>query len=195
MLSSIHPLGEGGRNNRWGVTVTAFSLASVVAGAVVGGSLGLVGTWLLPGPSEEYWLVAIAVVAIGAGILDLARVNAPGPARQVNEAWIGRYRNWIYGGAFGAQLGVGFSTYVVTWGVYSTLAVEFLSASPTRGMWIGGIFGAGRTIGLFVALRVDRPSRLANLHRNMAKLGRPIHLATAAAAILIGVFAGFEVVL
>lgn len=158
MLSSIHPLGERTRQNRWGITVTAFTVGAVGTAAGLGALLGWAGSALVdftPGST-----VAIGVIALGAGTLDATRVPAPGPKRQVNEHWIGTYRGWIYGGAFGVQLGAGLTTYVVTWGVYATLMVELLSGSALAGAVVGGVFGLGRSVGLLLAGRIDRASVL-----------------------------------
>jgi len=170
MLSSIHPLGERGRNNRWGTTVGAFTLASVLTAGLVGWGLGSIGR-LVGGFDSGVTLGLMGAVAIVAGLLDLAKVPHPGPSRQVNEHWIGYYRGWVYGGAFGGQLGLGLATYVVTWTVYATLIAEFLTASPTGGAAIGIVFGFGRSIALIFAARIRRPSDLREFHRMMDRLG------------------------
>lgn len=170
MLSSIHPLGERTRHNRWAVTVAAFTVAATGTAALIGAVLGWAGGLVLdlaPGAV----LASIGAAALIAGALDLARVPVPGPERQVNEHWIGTYRGWVYGSAFGGQLGAGLASYVVTWGVYATLVIELLSGSPLLGALIGGMFGAGRSVGLLLAGRIDRASRLTSFHNRMAALG------------------------
>ena len=108
MLTSISPLGERARGNRWPVTVAAYVLGSGVAGAAVGGVLGLLGDLLLrPLP-----LVA-AAVCLAAAAADLAGL-LPRGSRQVDEDWLVRYRGWVYGLAFGGQLGVGVATIVTS---------------------------------------------------------------------------------
>jgi hypothetical protein len=124
-------------------------------------------------------LFGTAVLALLAGAFDTARVRPPGPERQVNEAWIGHYRGWVYGGVFGAELGVGVLTFVVTWGVFATYSAELLSGSGWRGAVIGGVFGFGRSLALLLAGRIDRPSRLSDFHRTMAALGLPVRRAAA----------------
>ena len=186
MLSSIHPLGERGRNKRWGVTVTSFTIASTATGATIGAILGAAGSTMLRSASADVLLAATAIAALAAGALDLARVSPPGPERQVNETWIGHYREWVYGGAFGAQLGTGVVTYVVTWGVYAVLVAEFSSTSPIGGAVIGATFGLGRSLALILAGRIDRPSRLSSFHERMASLGPMLHRTTAAGASIIG---------
>ncbi len=181
MLSSIHPLGERSRNNRWAVTITAFTLGSVGTAAAIGAALGAAGSILEP----PTW-VLLAIVGL-AGILDLAGVAPPGPERQVNERWIDTYRGTVYGFGFGAQLGAGLATFVVSWGVYAVLAGELLSGSVIGGAIIGAAFGLGRAAMPLASGWVDRPSRLTSFHVRLASLARPVHVSSA--AIIIGVAA------
>ena len=174
MLSSIHPLGERARHNRWGLTVTAFTTGAVVSGAAVGAVLGYSGSLLAGTVDSSISLVVIGAAAIAAGALDLSGTSPPSPERQVNEHWIGHYRGWVYGGAFGAQLGLGFVTFVVTWTVYATLIAELMVGSATGGALVGAIFGLGRSIALLAAGAVRRPSDLTSFHRLMARLGPPV---------------------
>jgi sulfite exporter TauE/SafE len=179
MLSSIHPLGERSRNNRWAVTVGAFTLGSVGAAAAIGALLGTIGSFL----ESPAWVV-LAIVGLAGG-LDLLGVDPPGPERQVNERWIDTLRGTVYGFGFGAQLGAGLATYVVSWGVYAVLVAELLSGSTTGGAIIGVAFGLGRAAMPLASGWVDRPSRLTAFHVRLASLARPVHLS--AAAILVGV--------
>ena len=195
MLSSIHPLGERTRNNRWLITVASFTAGSIAAAALVGAALGGLGSVLPMSLSPDATLIAMGVVAVAAGFLDASGAPVPGPERQVNEHWIGSFRGWVYGGAFGVQLGTGVSTFVVTWGVYATFLLEMLTASPSLGALIGAVFGAGRSIGLFLAARVDRASRLTSFHSRMATLGPPVRLVAEYGAVAIGLFSVFGVML
>ena len=133
MLSSIHPLGERARQNRWGITVAAMTIGSVGAGTTIGLALGAFGSVVVPIAGEPAGLLVVGAAALAAGAADLARVRVPGPHRQVDETWIGPYRGWVYGGAFGVQLGAGLATYVVTWGVYAMLVAELFAGSAIAG--------------------------------------------------------------
>lgn len=185
MLSSIHPLGERSRHNRWWLTVTFFTFASVLAGSVVGAGLGYAGSLALDWMSTGAAFTTTAVVAMAAGLLDVAGVSPPGPSRQVNEHWIGTFRGWVYGGAFGLELGLGFLTYIVTWGVYATYAAAFLTASPVSGAAVGVVFGVGRSLLLLAAGYVDRPSRLTSFNRGLASAG-PLVRRSASAVMTLG---------
>ncbi len=181
MLSSIHPLGERARSNRWWVTVTAFTVGSMTSGAVLGTTSALVGSVLATRPSPVW----VAAVVVAAGVADLAAVPVPWLHRQVNERWIGTFRGWVYGISFGAQLGIGFATYVVTWAVPALVVALALMGDPIVGAIAGMLFGGGRAIPLLAAGWIDRPSRLGRFHETMARLTTPARL-TAAVALLAG---------
>ena len=185
MLSSIHPLGERSRHNRWALTVTSFTIGSVLAGSAVGLLLGFTGSIVLRDVAPAATLLATAAVTLLAGGLDLFGVTPPGPSRQVNEHWIGAFRGWVYGGSFGVELGLGFLTYIVTWGVFATLAAAFLTSSAAAGALVGATFGFGRSILLLAAGYVDRPSRLLSWNRGLVSAGPPVRR-TAALAFTLG---------
>lgn len=184
MLSSIHPLGERSRNNRWGVTVAAFTIAATAVGAAAGALLAGLGSLL--GISGETALLVTAGAALGAGILDLTRVTPPGSTRQVNEHWIGYYRGVVYGAAFGAQLGLGIATFVVTWGVYATFVAELVSGSWLSGAAVGLVFGLGRSVTPLLAGQIKNQSTLTSFHQRMDRLGRPTRIASAAGTTVFG---------
>lgn len=174
MLSSIHPLGERGRNNRWVVTAASFTIGSTATGALVGATLGWIGAAALRSVSTETLLLVTAMAAISAGALDLLRLSPLSSERQVNETWIGHYRGWVYGGAFGVQLGLGIATYIVTWGVYATFVAELMTASVFGGAVVGAVFGFGRSVALLAAGTIHTPSALTRFHENLADLGPTI---------------------
>lgn len=184
MLSSIHPLGERARNNRWSITVTAFVVGAFAGGGVVGAVAGTVG--VLVDPRPDLALVVLAGAALLAGGLDLAGVRSPGPRRQVNERWIGELRGTVYGFGFGVQLGTGFATFVVTWGVWLTLLGAFLTGGTIEGAIVGLAFGAGRAVAPLASGWIDRPSRLTRFHAAMARLARPVHVAAGAVFAVVG---------
>lgn len=191
MLSSIHPLGERARHNRWGLTVTAFVVGAIISGAAVGAILGYAGKLVAGSWSGPLLLALTGLAAMMAGVLDVA-VAPPGPKRQVNETWIGQYRGWVYGGAFGLQLGSGVLTFVVTWLVFATMIAELLLASVVAGAVVGAVFGLGRSLALLAAAWVDRPSRLAIFHRLMDRIGPPTRIAAACLAVVVGLVGTVE---
>ncbi|MFP5331832.1 MAG: hypothetical protein ACLGHX_05700 [Acidimicrobiia bacterium] len=187
MLSSIHPLGERTRNNRWGITITAFTLGAVLGGAAVGATLGWLGSFTPL--REDLALLVVGGLALIAGGLDLLGVKAPGPSRQVNERWIGTLRGTVYGFGFGVQLGTGLATFIVTWGVWVLLVAHLVSGSAVTGAFVGAVFGFCRAIAPLAAGWIDRPSRLTRFNAQLARLAKPVHLGTGTLVALTGVAA------
>lgn len=195
MLTSITPLGERGRNSRWGVTVGAFVIGSTVAGALLGGALGGLGA-LLGGASlaSSIRLLVLAGVTLICVALDLelGGLRLPSVARQVNEDWMRSYRGWVYGVGFGFQLGLGFLTVVSASAVYLAFAAAALSGSTGTGALIGATFGFARAAVIFATAGVDTPGALIALgakleHRRQptAAIAIATQIALALAALLV----------
>lgn len=174
MLSSIHPLGERARNMRWGLTAGAYVVGSITGGLLLGGLLGSLG-WVVnritgTGPAAAGLLLAAAALAGAALDLGVGGLAIPTIHRQVNEDWLHRYRGWVYGSAFGFQLGLGVVTIVTTATIYVTFVAAFLvglAGSLLGGAIIGAVFGAARSAPIFLVARVSRPEHLRATHRRL----------------------------
>ena len=149
MLSSISPLGERARASRWWVTTAAYVIGSLVGGLALGGLFGLLGSALPAAWRSSPWALGLAALLLLAGLaLDL-RVGGrelPSWRRQVDEQWLTRYRGWVYGVGFGAQLGFGLVTIITSSTTYAVVVLALLSGSPTAGLLIGGVFGLVRAL-------------------------------------------------
>lgn len=161
MLSSITPLGQRGRGMSWGRTVFSFWIGATVAATGLFTIAGVVGG-LAGFDQVDPWVYLVVVVAAAA--LDLRGVRPPGPHRQVDEGWLGRYRDWVVGLGFGGQLGLGFMTIVPSWGYWAVLVVAAAMGLPWAAL-IGVGFGVGRSLLLLAARRVGSPNALADMMR------------------------------
>lgn len=181
MLASITPLGERSRRQRWLVTVTAHLAASAASGLAVGALLA--GAGGLAGASARASLAALALVLVLGVLLDLrvGGLRLPTHRRQVDRRWLGRYRGWVYGAGFGAQLGTGIATVTTTSAVYATLAGCALAPTPGWGCAIGAAFGLTRGATPLLAAHVTNPAALLGLHRRLVRLGPAAAGATIAA--------------
>jgi len=170
MLSTITPLGEQARGNRYATSVAWF-----VTGAVVGGAtLGLLVVPLAAGvgalgPSAEVRLGVAAVLAAVTLASDLALggFRLPAHTRQVNETWLDQFRSWVYAGGFGWQIGVGLATYVTTSAVYLMIALAALTASPWAALAVVTGFGLVRGLAILLGVRLTTPERMMALHRRL----------------------------
>lgn len=178
MLASITPLGERSRGFSWRVTATAFALGAIAAGTAAGALIATIGG-LLPGGTGWRALALLVLLAV-ALLYDATplRARLPSTRRQVNEDWMARYRGWVYGVAFGAQLGVGIATIVTSAAIYATAAAAFLSGDPVVGAAIGFAFGAIRALSLVFARGARDGKGLRELHRRLGALELPVRRAT-----------------
>lgn len=173
MLSSITPLGERGRNNRWRTTAGFYLGGSVLGGLTFGLALGAVGQWLVgfdrlwSGVTTALFVAAILLLALlfDAGVLG---ERVPSIHRQVNEDWLDLYRSWVYGTGFGWQLGFGVVTIVPTAGTYVAWLMAMLTGSWWMGAAVGGAFGLARGLPLLLIGSATDPARLRTFHRRMA---------------------------
>ena len=169
MLASINPLGERGRNQHYRLTVTAYVVGSTVAGALLGALLGLVGS---PIESHLVGLGVVAAVAVVGLALDAHAfgLRVPGPRRQVNENWLVTYRGWVYGGGFGAQLGLAFLTIVTASATWVAFACALFAGNAGAGAVIGAVFGLARALPILSAARVRDPAALRALVRRLERV-------------------------
>src|SRR4051794_3985188 len=163
MLASITPLGERGRGASWRRTVTAYVVASTAGGAAIGTVLGALGM-ALHVQGRQWTLVAAGLLALVAATLDLAD-RLPTVRRQVDETWMTRYRDWVYGAGFGLQLGVGAMTIVTSASLYLTWVVELLTGDPLLGAVVGAVFGLSRAAPLLGTAHIATAERLRGAHR------------------------------
>jgi len=203
MLASITPLGERGRNNRWGTTAAWYVAGSVLGGVTSGAVFGALGGLTRSAieaagaSSATVTAVALGVLALlcAAGLacdLHLFGLRLPTNHRQVNERWIDTYRPWVYAGGFGFQLGLGLVTIVTVSATYLTFAAAFLSGSLLGGVAIGATFGLARALPLLAARHADDFGAISDLHRRAAAWEAPVRtvllggqaLALAAATVL-----------
>lgn len=173
MLSTITPIGERGRNNRFGSTAAWF-----IAGAILGGATLAAGTALLAAGvaaldlsgSTRVGTVALLAAVTLASDLNVGGFRLPAHTRQVNEAWLDQYRSWVYGGGFGWQIGVGLATYVTTAAVYLMIAIAALTASPVAAFAIVTGFGVVRGLAVLLGRNLVTPDRMFALHRRLEEL-------------------------
>ena len=182
VLSSITPFGERGRGHRYGVTAAWF-----VAGAMVGGAcLGAIAagvTGVLSGLDfgrHPAWVAGtVALIAGTAAAVDAGAFGAVIPIwrRQLNDAWMSRYRGWVYGAGYGWQLGVGVATYIMTAAVFAVPLLGVLTGDPVTAFAICTLFGLVRGFVVLLTAGAGSPAQLRALHRRFADWGSPVRLA------------------
>jgi len=142
-LSMVDSLAEAERGR--GVWARgAFGAGALAGGVVTFGGLALVGAGLsgsgaAVGAAAAIAGVAAVLEAAGAGVVPRIR-------RQVPERWRRTMALPAAAALYGGLLGLGFTTFVMTWAVWALAAVCLLLGSPALGIAAGVAFGAGRAI-------------------------------------------------
>ncbi len=208
MLASINPLVERVRGRRWGETVLAYFVGSVLGGFEVGALLGGLGGLardllsVLGALSEPAGRAGLAQQGLAAGLVALGGLGGlletvgrvPTWRRQVDEAWLTRYRGWVYGAGFGLQLGAGVATTVTTGAIYLAGVFAVVAASPARGGLIGAVFGLARAAPVLLGARIGDAMALRSLVKRLATWETAGRRATAVVLVVAGV-AGAALVL
>lgn len=180
-LSSVQTLGSGlgrvgaGRPGRTAPAVVIFALTSSAGGALTFGGAALAGHALgLDGHAAPALMAAALAAMAAVGDLRFAAV-VPQIRRQVPEAV--RWRLPLSGTAalYGLLLGLGFTTYLLTYAMWALVAAALLLGDPVLGLVIGGAFGVGRAIPVLVLVpRYDHPQTqgfIADMERGPTLVG------------------------
>ncbi len=182
MVSAINPFTERAQGHRYWLTAAWFIAGSVLGGLVFG-AVGAVGAAVLnpltgdlaTGDLATAAGITAAVAAACCLVTSASDVRAfgfrlPLHPRQVNERWIGRYRRWVYAAGFGAQIGAGLATYIMTAAVYLVPVLGALSGSPAFALTAGAVFGAVRGAAVLLSAGATDPAGLRRLHRRLDTL-------------------------
>jgi hypothetical protein len=146
MIETIGPTGHRG-----GIPTTLAAAAAFLPGALLGGvitfgQLALLGALLDHGGGRITYGVAAAIAATAALVeLRGARI-VPQVRRQLPEDWRRRMPMPLAAALYGVLLGLGFTTFVLTFGVWALAAISFALGQPHLGLLIGLSFGLGRAL-------------------------------------------------
>ncbi|HWI22897.1 MAG TPA: hypothetical protein VNT22_09820 [Baekduia sp.] len=148
MISTLSRSGHGG-----GLLTTLAACVAFVPGALVGGvftfgMLAIVGQTL--GGGELVLAVAVMVLLLAAALEIRGTPIVPQIRRQVPEHWRRLVPLPHVAAAYGVLLGLGFTTFVLTFAVPALAAIALLIGDPVTGLAIGLAFGAGRALPVVV---------------------------------------------
>lgn len=194
MLTSLNPVAERARGNRFWVTACWYACGAVAGGAVLGAgcALGARAFAALDVSRTVAWSIVLAGAVLA--VLSDTRVGGwslPLHPRQVDERWLTKYRRWIYAGGYGVQIGSGFATYIMTAGVYLTAVLAVVDARVGAAFGAGVLFGLVRGLSIVVAGLARDPGRLhAIAARVDALTGWSAFAASATAGVVAAVAAG-----
>jgi len=175
-LSMVETLAPGGYARTRAAAAAAgatFALGALAGGAVTFGGLALLGALL--GAGGAVALGAAAVVAVAAAAAEARGLRiAPQIRRQVPEAWRRERPVALATAGYGVLLGLGFTTFVLTFAVWALAGASIALGDPALGLAIGLAFGLGRALPVLAlaprahaatAVMCERPGILLGLRR------------------------------
>jgi hypothetical protein len=177
-----------GRTDAARVTVAAacatFALGALAGGMVTFGALAAAGS-VVHGLGAGAAAAVAAAIAVAAAVADAKGVRiVPQIRRQVPEPWRRRMPLPLAAVLYGVLLGLAFTTFVLTYGVWALAAITFVLADVRAGVVIGIAFGIGRALPVAaIAPIVARPLgvRLLEAMAERPRLLRGLRVADAAA--------------
>jgi hypothetical protein len=160
-FSMVETIGMRGHDGGRATTLAAcatFAPGAVAGGILTFGALAGVGGFLHGAGGELTYLVA-AGLALAAAVLEArgARIM-PQIRRQLPEHWRWVMPMPVAAALYGVLLGLGFTTFVLSFGVWALGGISFALGDPGLGLEIGIAFGVGRALPIAIlAPLADRP--------------------------------------
>lgn len=187
MVDTLAPSGYAGRVRTTLAASLAFAAGALAGGIATFGGLGLLGAALGLGGGVAVSLAAAGLVAAAIGD-GAGRRIVPQVRRQVPESWRRRLPVPIAAGLYGVLLGLGFTTFVLSFATWA-LAIACLALGDWAvGVAVGVAFGVGRALPVIVLAPLRDHAAGARAAAAMAE--RPAILralrASAAAALVAG---------
>ncbi len=152
-LSAIDTIGPTGHTGGRPITIAAcatFLPGALAGGLVTFGSLALLGD-LLHGAGGRAAYIAAAAIALLAAVLEVRGTRiVPQIRRQLPEHWRRVMPMPLAAALYGLLLGLGFTTFVLTFGVWALAGVSLAVGDPSLGLVLGAAFGIGRALPIVV---------------------------------------------
>jgi hypothetical protein len=194
MVETIGPTGHtGGRRTTLAACAT-FALGAVVGGMATFGALAALGE-VVHGAGGRIAYALAALIAVAAAALE-ARGMAivPQIRRQLPEHWRRLIPMPAAAALYGALLGLGFTTFVLSFGVWALAGISFALGDPVAGIAVGAAFGIGRAVPIVAlaphagrsagARAVELMAGRPGLYRGV-RLGDALALSVAAGALVL----------
>ena len=145
-VETIGPTGHtGGRRTTLAACAT-FLPGAVLGGVLTFGALALTGEALHGAGGRIAYLVA-AAVAVLAAVLEVRGTRiVPQIRRQLPEHWRRVMPMPVAAALYGVLLGLGFTTFVLSFGVWALAAISLAVGDPELGLLLGVAFGLGRAL-------------------------------------------------
>jgi hypothetical protein len=188
MVDTLAPQGYAQRMRTTAVACATFAIGALAGGAATFGGLALLGHALGAGHGGAVAIAAALLLAAAAGDVAGRRI-VPQVRRQVPESWRRVLPVPFAAGLYGVLLGLGFTTFVLSFAVYALAAACLVLGDPTTGLVVGLAFAAGRTVPVVVLAPLQQTARGIDVAAAMAERPSVLRAIRAAGALALSVSA------
>ncbi|MGH2924855.1 MAG: hypothetical protein ACRDK1_02655 [Solirubrobacterales bacterium] len=158
MVETVGLAGEPARRRTTLAACATFAPGAVLGGVVTFGLLAALGEVAHGANGRVACLLAAAIALVAAAAEARGTRIVPQIRRQLPERWRWTMPLPLAAGLYGILLGLGFTTFVLSFGVWALAGISVALGDPGLGLMIGAAFGIGRAIPVVaVAPIVDTP--------------------------------------
>jgi hypothetical protein len=168
MVDTLAPHGYAGRIATTLVACATFAAGALVGGVITFGGLAWLGAQLGAGGAVATGVAAAVALAAAAGEARGARI-VPQVRRQVPESWRRVLPVPVAAGLYGVLLGLGFTTFILTFAVWALAGVSVALGDPQLGVAIGLGFGLGRLVPVVILAPAGGTGWGTDAHAAMAE--------------------------
>lgn len=157
MIETIGPTGHTGGLRTTLAAAATFAPFAVLGGVLTFGSLALLGDFL-HGSGAVAYLVAAALALAAAAAEARGLPIVPQVRRQLPVGWRSAVPMPLAAAGYGTLLGLGFTTFILSYGVWALIGISVAVGEPLAGLVIGVAFGFGRALPIVALAPIaDRP--------------------------------------
>jgi hypothetical protein len=146
VIDTIGPTGHTGGRRTTIAACVAFLPGAIAGGLLTFGSLAALGDLLHGAGGRASYLVAAGIALIAAALEARGTRIVPQIRRQLPEHWRRVMPMPVAAALYGVLLGIGFTTFVLSFGVWALAGVSLAVGDPALGLLLGACFGLGRAI-------------------------------------------------
>jgi hypothetical protein len=146
VIDTIGPTGHTGGRRTTIAACVAFLPGAIAGGLITFGSLATLGDLLHGAGGRASYLLAAGIALLAAVLEARGTRIVPQIRRQLPEHWRRVMPMPVAAALYGVLLGIGFTTFVLSFGVWALAGVSLAVGDPQLGILLGACFGVGRAI-------------------------------------------------
>lgn len=146
MIETIGPTGHSGGLRTTLSACATFAPFAVLGGAITFGLLSFLGGAIAGAGTTAAFVLAAAVAVLAAIAEARGTPIVPQVRRQLPVAWRATMPMPLAAAGYGVLLGLGFTTFVLSYGVWALMGVSLALGDVTAGLVVGVAFGFGRAV-------------------------------------------------